>query len=145
MEVKYVSFELGKDHWSGSSGESVWAVQLSNSTYQLQNLLFFVDNISYEDVFTVKKVDGILCFDKVFSRSGNSTYRLFRSPEVHQDIFAEYLNPLMKHGCGFEYSRLIYAINIPAVSDIIEIHKLFELGAQAGIWEFEVSHCGHFI
>src|SRR3990167_1767100 len=112
--MQKVSFRLEKDHWSGSSGESVWAIRLSNCMYELQNLPLFIDNISYEDIFTVKKEDGILCFDKIFSRSGNSTYRLFRSDQIHQDIFAKYLNQLIKHGCGFICFGLVYAINIPA-------------------------------
>ncbi len=143
-EIQKVSFRLGKNHWSGYLGESMWATQLSSGIYRLENLPLYVDNISFEDTFIAKKVDGIMCFEKVLSRSGNSTYRFFRSKGIHQDIFAKYLNLFSKHGCGSICCGSVYSVNIPKDANLIQIHKLFEVGGDSGIWEFEVAHCGHF-
>lgn len=143
-EVRLVSFRLGKNHWSGSKSESMWATPLSSGIYRLENLPLQVDNISFQDTFLAKKVDGIMCFQSVLSRSGNSTYRFFRSRDIHQDIFAKYLNLFSQHGCGSICFCSVYAVNIPKSVNIAQIHKLFEIGEAAGIWEFEVAHCGHF-
>ena len=54
--------------------------------YRLNNIPFFVKNLALDDVVAARKGDrGELVFDRVLSRSGHSTFRIWLSAEKQQN------------------------------------------------------------
>ncbi|MFD2261333.1 DUF4265 domain-containing protein [Lacibacterium aquatile] len=147
-----IFFHLEEDHWSGAGSESLWGTRVHGDAdlYQIENSPFFMYDVSYLDVVSVKKTGGgKLVFDAVIDRGGHSTYVLVMEPE---DVrFSKYWQRLEALGCSYEHVRChinqkecdLYAVDVPATADLNEIYKIFVEGEDCDVWVFEQNHLGH--
>lgn len=135
-----VIFQLEDGHWSGMGSESLWASNLTEKTFQLDNIPFFIKGVSQEDIISVRVRSHGLHYSHVVKSLGNSTYRLlFPSAEDFHAFPTKHWKKFDSLGCsfeGFEPLKLI-AINVDKKSDAHAVYKILEVGENSGLWDFE--------
>lgn len=143
-----IFFELG------DATESVWAEPVSgdSSTFVIRNTPFFAKGVSFLDTVIAdidKDRDDVFIFSRAKKGSGHSTYRIII--EQISKTFLSYWKKLEKLGCSYESAsyetsegdKILYAIDVPALTDIYAVYTILEKGEKNGIWIFEEGHCGH--
>ena len=149
-----IFFELGDDTWHHIPTESVWAETTSedSSAFIIRNTPFLIKGISFLDTVRAhpdKEMDDTLRFNSVIERSGHSTYRIIIEHECRK--FKSYWKKLEKLGYTYESStyntsegeKTLYAIDVPASSNVYKADSVLERGEKNRIWIFEEGHCGH--
>jgi hypothetical protein len=127
--------------WIDSDGqemsESVWAEGISVDTFRINNVPFYAYGISYNDVVSAKVKDDIFVFDKLISRGGHSTFRVFFSEKSNsdQELLFKNLNNL---GATIERatSQLV-AIDVPPNVNLQLITELLQDGENKSEWNYE--------
>ena len=137
-----ITFELAPQSWHNSASETLWATQLTESTYRLENSPFYVYGASCGDVVEGSFVNGLLCAVRVVARGGHSTYRLILRPNK-QHCFQETWRALEGLGCNYELGNGVYAVDVPASADIFAVYHVLEKGESENVWSFDEGHCGH--
>jgi hypothetical protein len=152
-----ITFQLDHTDWHGQASETLWAEPLAKaspgSAYQLRNTPFFVRGVSFRDTVRVAagREGSQLEFSGVIDRGGHSTYLLL-APPISAD-FDRYWAKLQSLGCTYESKtqttslgdRILYAVDVPAPSDIYAVYSVLEEGERNNIWMFQESHVGHKI
>jgi len=140
-----VTFELEPSDWHDHATESMWAVPLGDSKYQIQNVPFHAYGVSYDDVVIAKPDEqGRLIVQGVAQRGGHSTYRMILNPETSTEEFEAAWEKLGSLGNTYERAtdRLI-AIDVPPEADIYQTFDALQLGENENFWGFEEADCGH--
>jgi len=140
-----VVFELEPSDWHEHATESLWALNLGDDRYQIQNVPFHAYGVSYDDIVLAKANDeGQLIVQAVRERGGHSTYRVILNPHTTDEEFERAWKKLASIGSTYERAtdRLI-AIDIPPETDIYEAYAALESGEKENVWGFEEAHCGH--
>lgn len=75
-ELQRVIFELPPSDWHAYGTEGIWARRITYDTYRLDNIPFFVDDVSVNDVVRVIPSDEQLLVAEVVARGGHSTCRI---------------------------------------------------------------------
>lgn len=108
--------------------ESLWASELSENRFQLNNSPWFQYGLSYMDIIEAfPSKDGLPEFCRVIEKSGHRTIRFILE---HED--KTLLESIKAADCTFEgaYSK-VFALDIPPgvdienVLDILEEHKVY--------------------
>jgi len=155
LNLTMVTFRLDDKEWHGRPSETLWAAPVPRSDFgellQLRNSPFFAKEISFLDIIRAKpNVDGEgLEFVEVVERSGHSTYMILVSQD--ESKFEENWEKLNNLGCTYESKSIIvnkknmklYAVDVPAISDIYEVYPILEQGESSGTWVFQEGHVGH--
>ncbi|WP_448569662.1 DUF4265 domain-containing protein [Thalassotalea ganghwensis] len=105
--------------------EHLW-FDKENDYYRLKNIPQFVDELSYDDLVKVRKVDGnSYVIEQVKEFSQNSTIWILAKNGADLRDFLESIKSL---SCGIEGGALdgYYAINIPHCVDIEQIYSLID-------------------
>jgi hypothetical protein len=124
--------------------ETMWAIHLSDSRYEIASIPLVVFGVSMGDVVRASHRKGQLEFSRVEKRGGHSTYRLMVSPEAIGPRFASRWERLSEIGCSLERaSARFVAVDVPPRTDIYTAFNIIEDGQLAGVWLFEEGHCGH--
>lgn len=103
-----------------------------NGNFRLKNIPFFVDEVSYDDVVSLVKVEPDLYqIGEVVRPSGNSTVWLLTKEEI---AGREVLNAISKLGCGVEGGVLhgYYAVNVPSAISLGEVMDILAPFKDAG-------------
>ena len=127
----------------GVAGEFLWAEDLGNCHYRIDNSPFSAFGFSLDDVVMAHPKDAILTVSGIVRRGKHSTYRVRLTPNLNHSDFLLAWRPLEKFGCTYEGTGepdLIYAIDVPPHTDISEIYSLLEHYERAKIWHFEEAH-----
>ena len=114
-----------------------WPVQ---GGYRLNNVPFFAKDLALDDVVTARKGErGLLVFDRVVSRSGHSTFRIWLSAQQEQASGA-IMNAVRDLGGHAEMTldRLI-AVDAPPERES-RIWDYLEGGQQRGDWDLQVGY-----
>jgi len=139
-----VTFELDRSDWHDHTTETLWAAFVTDKTYALRNVPFYVFGVSFGDVVVAELKDGENLFRRIYGRGGHSTYRIFLVGEKSEQRFEEAWEPLRKIGCSYERATdYLVAVDVPPETDIYEAYASLENGLSLGIWDFEEAHCGH--
>ena len=100
------------------SAETLWAIDLGEDKYRIDNCPFFAYSISCGDVVYAPKdqSSGAPTFISIVRKSGNKTLRIFFDTPLRPGNFVEeILHSLNEKGCGYEgYSDRYFSINIPS-------------------------------
>ena len=138
-----IRFPLGLETWHGYSDEYIWAANVGNGLYDLQNTPFFINGVSYRDCVHAVASGNEIVFARVHSRGGHSTYRI--APKERSSAPPAAWRRLHELGCTYEEMRStnLYAMDVPASADIYEVDRLLTAGLQDGAWDFQEGHCGH--
>jgi hypothetical protein len=145
-EMVKVTFPLCPG-WHHSQTETLWAKKTGTNQFQLMNSPFLAFGVSYlDEVIAKKSKEGALLYERVFKKSGHSTYRLMPFREV-SSLTDSPLSSLEKLGCSYEEGRIgsnvLLAVDIPAKVNIHEAYHLLKQGADANLWDFEEADVGH--
>ncbi|MEM6732027.1 MAG: DUF4265 domain-containing protein [Myxococcota bacterium] len=137
-----VKFELEPDAWHRSTTETMWATEVTDGRFRLENSPFYAFGVSYRDIVTAKQNGSTLAFQKAVIRGGHSTYRIIRTSD--DDVaFASFWGPIQELGCTYEEGDQVLAVDVPPKTDIYKVYELLAAGEKAEVWGFEEGHCGH--
>jgi hypothetical protein len=134
--------EQDEDGWPPVTRENLWAVDLGEGRYRIDNIPFYVLGVSDGDlVAAVTEEDGRLVFSELVEASSNSTFRLFVSDEEETSKARKMFRDL---GCPSELvSPRFISIHIPGSVTMRPIASLIEQGEKDGRWEFEEGALRH--
>ena len=110
--------------------ETLWAFDLGNGQYKLDNTPWYQYGLSYQDIVAASLRDGQLHFERLVAKSGFRTLRV-RAPEpVPQSL----LDSLVSLGCKYEGARPTFiGIDVPAS---VELSATVDLLEASGLeWE----------
>ena len=120
-----------------ANGETLWATNLGEDKYQIDNSPFYAFGVSWLDVVFAPfdKNEGFPTFQKMVSKSGHRTLRVVFDPPVEKGNKSdELLQGLVSRGCTCEGANPNYmAIDVPPDVDLEPIRNL--LIACKVIWE----------
>ncbi len=92
----------------GEECETMWAIELGNDTYMIDNSPFFVYGLSWKDVVEAfPGADGRLLFNRIIKKSGHRTIRIASEGD---DINEDYLKKLKSLGCSLESANNKYVV-----------------------------------
>lgn len=101
--------------------EALWAWNLGDDRYKLDNYPYFAYSVSWRDIVYAPfdTDEGFPTFQKVLEKSGNKTIRLiFDEPYEDGNSTAATIRTLVALGCEYEGANSkFFCINIPAQSD----------------------------
>jgi hypothetical protein len=132
---------LDADAWHGHATESVWATEVGNGKYRIENVPFYAMELSFGDVVRAAPKDGSLQFDCVASRGGHSTYRVITRDGADDSQVRSALSDLNSNGASYERDTAnLLAVDIPKVTDVPRIYRILEDKEKTGVWDFEEGH-----
>jgi hypothetical protein len=122
--------------------ESLWARELSDGVYEVDNIPFYAPLLSSEDCIRATLHDGHLIFDEVVSTGGHSTVRVIAYDEK---IVPEVRSKLTEIGCTSELSHLpaFFAVDIPPNVDYAQVERLLVEYAERGLLDYQESSLQH--
>jgi hypothetical protein len=131
-----VLFRVENDDGSAEV-ETLWATDLGDGRYKLDNSPFYAYSVSWEDVVYAPYSDDeqFPTFERVVEKSGNRTIRIFFDPPAAEGNESNrILQGLIDRGCSFEGASPSYiAINIPPAVSLERIRDfLFD---SEVVWE----------
>lgn len=128
------------EDWHKQSAETLWVISLGNNSYQVDNIPILAKGISYGDiVYSNKKDDGFLIYDKILKKSGNCTYRIIFDEKIRKNEkeFDKYIKKLSKYG-EYESGVLnIIGFNIKNKELVYKFYEILEELEEKGILDFE--------
>lgn len=141
-EAVEIWFPIEKDsegYPQSQDWEELWATPVEGGCFRLDSTPFFVKDIAAGDVIaTVTTEEGLYTFQKIISRSGNSSFRIWLHDVVAHDgvKIVEALRELGVH-VEITLGRLI-AINVSPDREN-EIWEYLEAGRGRGDWGLRVG------
>jgi len=145
MSDEYVKvlFELEKEDedYPPVNYERLWARRLEQGLFELDNIPFFVRDISAGDVVSAREGDGEVVFSGVVRESGNSTLRVivFDATQVE-----EIRRQLQSFGCSTELNvSKMLGVDVPAPIDLQAVRTWLMEQQSSGVLEFEDACIRH--
>jgi len=140
-----VPLEQDEDGYPPVGSERLWALDLGEGRYQIDNIPFFARDLALGDVVSAvpeaKAEEGVLRYHQVLQPSGHSTFRILvddasQVPEV--------CTLLEEVGCDTERSHLprLVAIDIPPSVSLAAVRKALAPGVSQERWEYEEACLG---
>ncbi|MBC7881547.1 MAG: DUF4265 domain-containing protein [Anaerolineae bacterium] len=141
-ESKYEKLVFVVEENDGSSTcESVWVRAVGDSLYCVDNIPFFVDDVSIGDVISAEVVDNVNYFKEIVERSGSSIVRVMVNDELYVE---EAINKLQEFGCHTERMLpKVFALEVPAELSFENIIDYLWQGEQSKRWIYETSCLRH--
>lgn len=111
--------------------ETLWAFDLGNNLYALDNTSWFQYGVSFKDVIeALPQADGLPLFTRVVKKSGYRTIRVRHEVRVPQQL----LDRLVKLGCSYEGANPRFiAIDVPPETELSPV--VSELVSSSVEWE----------
>lgn len=133
--------------WPPVATERLWATPLEGNRFRIENIPFFAKGLSFGDIVTGPSdkvaADGSITFREVAERGGHSTYRVMVTGELGSDRHNAYhllLSKLRDLGATTEIANArLFAIDVSPSVVCGAIYDVLALGAEEGIWDFEVG------
>jgi hypothetical protein len=121
-----VLFRVPNDDGSAEV-ETLWAFDLGNDQYKLDNSPFYAYSVSWQDVVYAPfdKDEERHTFQRVVSKSGNRTIRIVFEPPVENGNESDrVLQGLVSLGCSYEGANKKYiSVNIPPKVELEAVRK----------------------
>ena len=139
-----VVFELDvdTDGWPPVGSERVWAFDLGNDRYRIDNVPWFVSNIAVGDIVRAIAPDNNSnpVFVGVLQPSNHVTVRVicFRAGPLRGDLqrVIDAFIPLGVYAEGVNHYGMV-ALDIPPSADLDAIHARLRRGVEDGSWEYD--------
>lgn len=132
-----------------ADNESVWAFDLGDNLYCIDNVPFFTALVNYGDVVVGEQLEdaapGFMRFVRVHSRGGHSTIWVYTNTDEKAAESAEFLFDFFKEGgCRTERSSNmgIVAIDLPPMTgEQLDVFSGILNGAvDDGIWTYATGY-----
>jgi hypothetical protein len=133
----YFNLVRDEDGYPPVAVESLWAAPDSKSSgYVIDNVPFFVRDVTIGDTVRVREEDGNHWFDGLVSRSQNSLIRVVFFDRTTVDEISEQLVAL---GCSTEFLREhnIMAVSVPFSTNLADVQAFLQAEVSAGRVDFE--------
>lgn len=144
-ELEKVIVPLEQDAWHGFTEEVMWAKEVNNGQYELQNTPFFAKGLAFLDVVTVQSLDGRLVMTNVSRHSRHSTYRALIQNDTSLPQLEKILKDLAIMNCTYESYKdtkwTLYTFDIPP-SSVDLVYKVLDSAGKQGVLDFEEGHFG---
>jgi len=131
--------EADEDGWPPYDAETCWARRTEDpELVVIDNVLFFVREVSCGDVVRVGPADGTLRpFVEVVARGGHRTLRVI----VHEADATPHRDAVRALGCAVEGSSLagLFAIDVPPQVELATVFALLAGWEAEGVAEYEVG------
>ncbi len=118
--------------------ETLWAFDLGNDEYKIDNSPFYAYSVSWQDVVYApfSASEEFPKFERVVRKSGNRTVRvIFEEPLAPGNRADQVLKGLQALGCDFEgTNRRLMSINIPSKVELSEVATY--LVKESVEWEY---------
>ncbi|MDD1611425.1 MAG: DUF4265 domain-containing protein [Methylococcaceae bacterium] len=139
----YFYLEQDDDGYPPVATESLWARELQDNMYCIDNIPFYAKGVSLNDIVTAKpNEENLLFFRKIIQPSGHSTIRviIFEDADV-----SSWQHELEKFGCASEkdYLPQLISVDIPPTVDIQNVWALLEEGLHNDQLEYEDACIQH--
>jgi hypothetical protein len=134
--------QVDADGWPPVGAERVWAFDLGEGQYRIDNVPWFVRDLAVGDVVAAAPPDAGShpVFAHLIERSDHLTIRLicFREGPLQGDLQAvvDAFTPLGVYAEGVKQYGMV-ALDIPPTADLRSIHQRLVAGAADGSWEWE--------
>lgn len=117
------------------------ARRLEDGSFEIDNIPFFVRDISVGDVVSARSHEGEWEFSELISASGNSTLRVIVFDEAHVASTKEHLKA---QGCCSElHTSKLLSVDVPAHANLWAIRDWLSHQEAAGLLEFEDACLRH--
>lgn len=139
-ELTKIIYYVPEGEEAEGESESLWAYSLGNQLYELQNIPFFAEHLSVEDIVRCKETDDDLpVIEELVKRSGNRTLRVIFKDETPDNICIDIMKELRKHEIFSEkVSHKRFMFNIPPTSDYRWAQKFLSDKDDEGLlWVYE--------
>ena len=120
--------------------ESMWVLKVGDY-YSIQNIPFYVREVSFKDLVTGKVIDGELLAGELIKESGHSTIRIY----FNSNKVKEVRTFLKQHNCDSEISNnpKLIAVDIPPDVKYEKIRDYLDNGERNGFWDYEEACIAH--
>lgn len=111
--------------------ETLWAFDLGNNLYALDNTSWYQYGVSYRDIVeALPQADGLPLFTRMVKKSGYRTIRVRHDVRVPQEL----LDRLVKLGCSYEGANPKFiGIDVPPEAELSSVVN--ELVSSNAEWE----------
>ncbi len=143
-QYKKILFKLERDAegYPPNDWEMLWAYETENGLYFIDNVPFYVRDLSWGDVVSVEELNGELHFKEVMRRSQNSVIRVI----VYDHLDVQPLRAALEGlRCETEQSHVPSLISVdisPSVS-FDEVTTFLDSGESGGKWQYETASIRH--
>ena len=122
--------------------ESLWAVDLKNGTYRLENVPFYATAVSLKDIVRVRQENGRLNFLEIIAPSGNSTIRVIMFDKEQTQTVRDEFTLI---GCSTELSNIksFFSVDVPLDVNYEIVLELLARYSKLGQLDFEESALRH--
>ena len=139
VKISYVIPE-GDDY--ADQAETLWAYSLGDHLYELQNIPFYAEHLSVEDiVFCDEPVDSLPVIIRLIKWSGNRTLRVVFIDDAPDKIYVGIILELTKRNIFYEkaaYKR--YMFNVEPENDYEWALNFLKSKEEEGLlWLYEQS------
>jgi hypothetical protein len=124
-----------KDEEGNIGTETIWAEDLGEGRFKVDNIPFFALNIAVNDIIAAEEEDGILHFEQILEASGHSTLQIiFFQPDQSSGVLAR----LEALGCAWEgmKNQPYYSVDIPVSVDYSLVKNLLKEYCQKDILDY---------
>lgn len=141
-DAKYekVFFPLHKDAdgYPPDDWETLWAYEVGDGLYSLDNVPFFARGVSWGDVVSVEREGDELHFKDVVRPSAHSVLRVI---VFDQSKVGEVHEALQQMNCDTEQSHIpsLLTVDVPPSVDLSEVRAFLDKGEAEGRWEYETA------
>lgn len=146
MEDKHIKilFKLETDEhgYPPDDYESLWAKVITDKSYQIDNIPFFVKGLSEGDLIEVEECEDEFIFSEVINKSKITTLRVICFDESDIQSVREKLSDF---GCDTEFMEDygLVAVSVPSDVDYEPISKYLLECENDGSLEYEESALRH--
>lgn len=136
--MEKMTFRLIKteDGYPPDDLETLWVERLERQSYRIENIPFYIRDVSPGDVVRGKRSDGVLWFDGILERSDSSVIRIIIFVSSKSD---DLLRKLVSFGCKWEGSHLssLYSVEVPGTADYASVLGFLQEQVDDGALDFE--------
>ena len=137
------SLQQDEDGYPPVASESLWAKPTTEGLFELDNIPFYAQGVSWKDVVAAEpSVEGTFIFKKVVKPSGHSTIRVIAFKHDEMQPLQQELERLGASWEGSDQPCLI-AVDIPPAVDIQRVWDFLQAGMDEGRWDYEDAAIQH--
>lgn len=137
-----ILLEQDEDGYPPFGSENLWVKDLGNDQYQIDNIPFFVRNISEGDILTLKGSEYGLTLDKIVEKSSNTTIRIVFFDEYKNENYINSIRgELTKLNCESEFNGIndLLAVTVPVNVKIESVRLFLDKEASLDRIDYEES------
>jgi hypothetical protein len=125
-----------EDGYPPMAVESVWAYRDEGPCYRLDNIPWFANQATLDDVVEANEDEGVLYYASTVRSSGNSLIRVLYHEGTDP---SEVRRPLAEMGCVTELCGAfpLIAVSVPMTVDLRGVQVFLSRGAEESKWEYE--------